>query len=69
MSVVACILIVTKERNKMFTKEDVAVASVSWDDRYYTSPECAECGEEISARTMADLAAQMDEHACAFVIE
>lgn len=53
----------------MFTKEDVAVASVSWDDRYYTSPECGECGEEISARTMADLAAQMDEHACAFVIE
>jgi hypothetical protein len=48
----------------MFTKQDVIVASVSYDDRYYTSPACAECGEEISARTMADLAAQMADHYC-----
>jgi hypothetical protein len=57
-------LIVTKERNKMFTKEDEIVASVSFDDRYYTSPSCAECGEFLSARTMADLEAQMREHSC-----
>ena len=55
---------VTKERNKMFTKEDVIVASVSFDDRYYTSPACAECGETLEARTMADLEAQMQEHWC-----
>ena len=55
---------VTKERNKMFTKEDVIVASVSWNDRYYTSPECAECGEVLEARTMADLEAQMRDHGC-----
>jgi hypothetical protein len=48
----------------MFTKEDVIVASVSYDDRYYTSPMCAECGEELFARTMADLAAQMADHYC-----
>ena len=60
---------VTKERNKMFTNQDVIVASVSFDDRYYTSPACAECGEELEARTMADLEAQMRDHACGFVIE
>jgi hypothetical protein len=48
----------------MFTKEDVIVASVSFDDRYYTSPACAECGNELAARTMADLEAQMREHYC-----
>lgn len=64
MSVVNAKLITRKERNKMFTKEDVSVASVSYDDRYYTSPMCAECGEELFARTMADLAAQMADHYC-----
>jgi transposase len=53
----------------MFTKQDEIVASVSFDDRYYTSPECAECGVELYARTMADLEAQMRDHACAFVID
>lgn len=48
----------------MFTKEDEIVASVSFDDRYYTSPMCAECGIELFARTMADLSAQMEEHFC-----
>ena len=48
----------------MFTNQDVIVASVSYDDRYYTSPACAECGEELFARTMADLEAQMREHYC-----
>ena len=48
----------------MFTQEDVIVASVSFDDRYYTSPACAECGETLEARTMADLEAQMREHWC-----
>jgi len=48
----------------MFISQDVIVASVSYDDRYYTSPACAECGEELSARTMADLEAQMLEHNC-----
>jgi len=57
-------LIVTKERNKMFTNQDVISAGVSYDDRYYTSPACAECGEELFARTMADLEAQMREHSC-----
>lgn len=55
---------VTKERNKMFTNQDVIVASVSYDDRYYTSPMCAKCGEALFARTMADLEAQMLEHYC-----
>jgi len=55
---------VTKERNKMFTSQDVSVANVWYDDRYYTSPACAECGEELFARTMADLEAQMREHYC-----
>jgi hypothetical protein len=64
MSVATPRLKVTKERNKMFTKEDVIVASVSWNDRYYTSPACANCGEEVEARTMADLEAQMREHWC-----
>lgn len=53
----------------MFTNKEIAMASVSYDDRYYTSPECAECGVELFARTMADLEAQMKEHACSFVIE
>ena len=64
MSVATTNLKVTKERNKMFTQEDVIVASVSFDDRYYTSPACAECGETLEARTMADLEAQMREHWC-----
>jgi hypothetical protein len=64
MSVATPRLKVTKERNKMFTQKDVIVASVSFDDRYYTSPACAECGETLEARTMADLEAQMREHWC-----
>jgi formylmethanofuran dehydrogenase subunit E len=40
-----------------------------WNDRYYESPNCAECGEYVMAKTIAELETLMAEHACAFVIE
>ena len=35
-----------------------------YDDRYYWSPECAECGIELTERTVAELEKAMAEHNC-----
>jgi hypothetical protein len=35
-----------------------------YDDRYYWSPACAECGIELTERTVAELEKAMAEHSC-----
>lgn len=40
-----------------------AIASVSYDDRYYHSPECVECGYSEMARTLDELRVLMEDHA------
>jgi hypothetical protein len=44
----------TKERIPMY----------HYDDRYYWSPACAECGIELTERTVAELEKAMAEHSC-----
>ncbi len=40
-----------------------AIARVSFDDRYYCSPECVECGYSEVAKTLDELKGLMAEHA------
>lgn len=47
-------VVVDKERKTMY----------HYDDRYYWSPECAECGIELTERTVAELEKAMAEHNC-----
>jgi hypothetical protein len=39
------------------------IASVSFDDRHYYSPQCVECGESEAANTLDELEIKMAEHA------
>lgn len=40
------------------------VIPVHWNDRYYESPECAECGREEWGRTLAEVKENIQQHAC-----
>lgn len=40
------------------------VIPIHWNDRYYESPECAECGITLMERTTAELKQSIQEHNC-----
>ena len=37
-----------------------------WNDRFYESPDCSECGNYEMAKTIAELETLMANHACSF---
>lgn len=38
-----------------------------WNDRFYESPECAECGIVLMEKTIAELEKAMAEHALSLI--
>jgi hypothetical protein len=50
--------------NRVATLDEMrTIASVSWNDRWYESPQCVECGESEAAYTLDELKIKMAEHA------
>lgn len=45
-------------------KETKMVVTNHWNDRYYESTECAECGRFEMERTIKELQVAIDNHVC-----
>jgi hypothetical protein len=40
------------------------IIPLHWNDQYYESPECAECGQEIWTKTIDEMVDALENHAC-----
>lgn len=48
----------------MVTLDNGVIIPLHWNDRFYESPECVECGQEIWTRTILEMKEALEAHAC-----
>lgn len=46
------------------TLSNGVMVPLHWNDRFYESPECVECGQEIWTKTVQEMVEALEQHAC-----